>query len=124
MPSITLRSGRIPARAHALAEKLIEFMETGEVPDGLFAADMFCDFTMPTWGVVNLCLAATLSAARRRGAWQALVAARCAASPDLPAVAFTSDYSRRRPASDLPAKVARLATFCNLLRWQPGVGVG
>jgi hypothetical protein len=45
-------------------------------------------------GVVNLCLAATLPAARRRGAWRALVAARCAASPDLPAVAFTSDYSR------------------------------
>ena len=37
------------ARAHALAEKLIEFLETNEVPDGLFAADMFCDFTMPTW---------------------------------------------------------------------------
>jgi hypothetical protein len=26
--------------------------------------------------------------------WHALVAARCAATPDLPAVAFTSDYSR------------------------------
>ena len=37
------------ARAHALAEKLIEFLETSEVPDGLFAVDMFCDFTMPTW---------------------------------------------------------------------------
>ena len=45
-------------------------------------------------GVVNLCLAATLSAGRRRGVWHALVAARCAAAPDLPAVAFTSDYSR------------------------------
>jgi hypothetical protein len=45
-------------------------------------------------GVVNLCLAATLPAARRRGAWRALVAARCADTPDLPAVAFTSDYSR------------------------------
>ena len=37
------------ARAHVLAEKLIEFLETNEVPDGLFAADVFCDFTMPTW---------------------------------------------------------------------------
>lgn len=45
-------------------------------------------------GVVNLCLAATLPAARRRGLWQALVEARCADTPDLPAVAFTSDYSR------------------------------
>jgi hypothetical protein len=40
---------RHEARAHALAEKLIEFLETSEVPDGLFAADMFCDFTVPTW---------------------------------------------------------------------------
>lgn len=45
-------------------------------------------------GVVNLCLAATLTEARRRGVWQALVEARCADAPDLPAVAFTSDDSR------------------------------
>jgi len=45
-------------------------------------------------GVLNLCLAATLPAARRHGVWQALVAARCAHDPGLPAVAFTSDYSR------------------------------
>jgi hypothetical protein len=45
-------------------------------------------------GVVNLCLAATLPAARRRGVWHALATARCASAPDLPAVAFTSDYSR------------------------------
>ena len=37
------------ARAHALAEKLIEFLAANEVPDGLFAADVFVDFTMPTW---------------------------------------------------------------------------
>jgi hypothetical protein len=45
-------------------------------------------------GVINLCLAATLPAARLRGVWRALVAARCAGTPGLPAVAFTSDYSR------------------------------
>jgi hypothetical protein len=45
-------------------------------------------------GVNNLCLAATLPAARRHGVWHALVAARCAGAPDLPAAAFTSDYSR------------------------------
>lgn len=45
-------------------------------------------------GVVNLCIAATLPAARRRGAWNALVTARCGETQDLPAVAFTSDYSR------------------------------
>jgi hypothetical protein len=45
-------------------------------------------------GVVNLCLAATRPAARRRGVWRTLVATRCADAPDLPAVTFTSDYSR------------------------------
>jgi len=45
-------------------------------------------------GVVNLCLAATLPAARRRGVWEALVWARVDDAPDLPAVAFTSDHSR------------------------------
>jgi hypothetical protein len=37
------------ARAHALAEKFIQFLEANEAPDGLFAADVFVDFTMPTW---------------------------------------------------------------------------
>jgi len=45
-------------------------------------------------GVVNLCLASTLPEARRRGVWQAMVNARCADAPNLPAVAFTSDDSR------------------------------
>ena len=45
-------------------------------------------------GVVNLCLGATLPVARRRGVWEALVWARVDDAPDLPAVAYTSDYSR------------------------------
>ncbi len=45
-------------------------------------------------GVVNLCLAATLPAARRRGVWGALVWARVDDHPELPAMAFTSDDSR------------------------------
>jgi hypothetical protein len=45
-------------------------------------------------GVVNLCFGATLPAARRRGVWEALVWARVADAPDLPAVAYTSDDSR------------------------------
>jgi hypothetical protein len=45
-------------------------------------------------GCVNLCGAATLPAARRTGAWGALVRARVEDAPDFPAVAFTSDYSR------------------------------
>ena len=45
-------------------------------------------------GCVNLCGAATLEAARRTGAWGALVRTRVAVAPELPAVAFTSDFSR------------------------------
>jgi len=40
---------RHETRAHELAEKLITFLETGDLPDGLLAPDVFCDFTMPTW---------------------------------------------------------------------------
>ena len=36
-------------RSHELAEKFVAFLETGDVPAGLFAPDVFCDFTMPTW---------------------------------------------------------------------------
>jgi hypothetical protein len=45
-------------------------------------------------GIVNLCFAATLPAARRRGVWEALVWARVMDGDGLPAVAYTSDYSR------------------------------
>jgi hypothetical protein len=45
-------------------------------------------------GAVNLCSAATLPVARRRGVWEELVWARVDAAPELPAVAYTSDYSR------------------------------
>lgn len=37
--------------AHDLANKVITFLETGTVPEGLFAADVFLDFTMPLWRV-------------------------------------------------------------------------
>jgi len=45
-------------------------------------------------GLVNLCLAATLPTARRRGAGDSLVWARIDDGPGLPAAAFTSDDSR------------------------------
>jgi hypothetical protein len=37
--------------ARELAAKLIHFLETGEAPAGLFAPDLFLDFTMPLWRV-------------------------------------------------------------------------
>ena len=35
--------------AHAIVTRFIQFLETGRVPEGLFAADVFCDFTSPRW---------------------------------------------------------------------------
>ena len=35
--------------ARLLAAQFIAFLETGVAPDGLFAPDMFTDFTMPLW---------------------------------------------------------------------------
>jgi hypothetical protein len=37
------------ATARDLAAQLIEFMETGTPPEGLFTPGVFCDFTMPLW---------------------------------------------------------------------------
>jgi hypothetical protein len=34
-----------------LAGRLIAFLETNEAPEGLFADDVFCDFTPPLWRV-------------------------------------------------------------------------
>jgi hypothetical protein len=45
-------------------------------------------------GVLNMCLAATLEPARRRGVWEAMAQTRLAEAPHLPAAAVTSDYSR------------------------------
>ena len=45
-------------------------------------------------GVANLCLAATLPAARRRGVWSSLVWARVNEGSRFPSVAYTSDDSR------------------------------
>jgi len=36
-------------QADAVARRLIEFLETGDVPPGLFAPDVFLDFTPPLW---------------------------------------------------------------------------
>jgi hypothetical protein len=46
-------------------------------------------------GLLNLCMAATLPAARRQGVWSALAHTRLAQAPHLPAAATTSDYSRK-----------------------------
>jgi hypothetical protein len=37
--------------AETLAAKFIEFLETDVLPEGLFAEDVFADFTLPQWRV-------------------------------------------------------------------------
>ena len=36
-------------RSHQLAEKFVAFLETGDIAEGLFAPDVFCDLTVPLW---------------------------------------------------------------------------
>lgn len=35
--------------ANDMAQKFIQFLESGEAPEGLFTNDVFCDFTLPLW---------------------------------------------------------------------------
>lgn len=49
----------------ALARKLIAFLETGEVTPGLFADDVFLDFTAPCWREQREGIAAVVEFRRR-----------------------------------------------------------
>jgi len=44
-----LDSAVLDSAVQRLAERFVEFLETGDAPAGLFADDVFCDFTMPHW---------------------------------------------------------------------------
>ena len=37
------------AAAPLVVTRLVSWLETERVPDGLFTDDVFCDFTVPTW---------------------------------------------------------------------------
>jgi hypothetical protein len=39
------------ALVRALSERIVAFLETGTIPEGLFRPDIFLDLTMPTWRV-------------------------------------------------------------------------
>lgn len=54
------------ARVKHLAGLLVRFLETNEAPDGLFADDVFCDFTLPRWRLQARGVAASV-ALRRAG---------------------------------------------------------
>ncbi len=89
---------RHQARAHALAEKLIEFLQTGEVPGGVFAADMFCDLIMPTWRLQASGVEDDRPH-RRRGPGHG------------PAAAPDRAYRQRVPVSAGPGRAGRLAAL-------------
>jgi hypothetical protein len=55
-PSTSAIPGAAPGRhdprdANAVVADLIRFLETGTVPDQLFAADVFADLSLPQWRV-------------------------------------------------------------------------
>ncbi|HEY2691507.1 MAG TPA: hypothetical protein VGJ50_23935 [Streptosporangiaceae bacterium] len=37
--------------ANRLSQKMVEFLETGTAPEGLFQADVFLDLSLPTWRI-------------------------------------------------------------------------
>jgi hypothetical protein len=43
------RAHESAGQSEALATKFVHFLETGDVPEGLFTDDVFCDFTVPHW---------------------------------------------------------------------------
>jgi len=53
-------------QANGLALKFVHFLETGNVPEGLFTDDVFCDFTLPLWRLQAQNLEETV-ALRRQG---------------------------------------------------------
>lgn len=114
-PGVTVRAATAPedfATAERVAVEGYPFEEAQGLPagslfpPGLAGTDLIVrlgcldgvpvavDNVVVAHGLVNLCLGATMPAARRRGVWEALVWARVNDAPELPAVAYTSDYSR------------------------------
>ena len=48
-------------RTDALAAAVVRFLETGAADPGLFAPDVFCDLTLPTWRLQSEGRAATIA---------------------------------------------------------------
>ncbi len=46
---MTATAVEIDGRTRRLARSLVEFLETGTPPDGLYSPDVFCDLTTPHW---------------------------------------------------------------------------
>ena len=110
------------ATVHEAAERFVAFLETGTPPPGLFADDVFCDFTMPLWrlqaqgvdGVVALRREGHPSAGEVRR-W------RCDVTPSGFVIEFEEHweqggqrwYSREMARADLVAgAISELSIYC------------
>lgn len=83
----------------ALSEKLITFLETGTVPEGLFRPDIFLDLTMPTWRV-QAAGAEELIAERKQGHPGPGTVSRWRADPT--PTGFVFEFEERWAASSTP----------------------
>ena len=62
-----------PSDTAALAAAVVRFLETGAADPGLFAPDVFCDFTQPTWRTQAVGRAATLALRTDNHPWRSRV---------------------------------------------------
>ena len=60
---------RTPTRE--LAAAVVRFLETGAADPGLFAPDVFCDLTLPTWRLQGAGRAATIALRTDNHPWRA-----------------------------------------------------
>ena len=54
-------TARRPKSPTSSPPRVVRFLETGAADPGLFAPDVFCDFTLPTWRIQGAGRAATLA---------------------------------------------------------------
>jgi hypothetical protein len=64
---------RIPPDTAELAAAVVRFLETGVAEPGLFAPDVFCDFTQPTWRTQSAGRAATIALRTDNHPWASRV---------------------------------------------------
>jgi hypothetical protein len=106
----------------ALSEKLITFLETGTVPQGLFRPDVFLDLTMPTWRV-QVAGAEQLIAERKQGHPGPGVVTRWRADPTPGGFVFEFEerwdhegqrwYAREMMRAELAdGQIAELTVYC------------
>jgi hypothetical protein len=60
-------------RTEELSAALVAFLETGTAHPDLFAPDVFCDFTMPTWRLQSAGRAATIALRTDNHPWASRV---------------------------------------------------